>query len=271
MPGLELAPAPQRILILGGTTEGSALAGALIERFGGRVDVTTSLAGRTEKPGRIAGQVRIGGFGGAVGLQSYLTQRGVDLVIDATHPFAARITGNAVAACQRAGVPRLMLVRPPWRRHPLDRWIEVSDVEGAAAILPRAGKRAFLTLGSTEIGAFEALTDIFFLVRMIDEPHERLPLADHALITGRGPFSVFGERHLLTNYRIEVLVSKASGGAATEAKIIAAREASIPVIMIRRPVMPSGDRVDTVEDAVTWVARMLDPPTRAKKPARGPG
>lgn len=270
MPALDLAPAPKRILILGGTTEAAVLANALIERFGPSIDVTTSLAGRTERPGRIAGLVRIGGFGGAEGLSRHLTERQVDLLIDATHPFAARISANAAEAAAESKVPRLMLVRPPWRRHALDRWIEVSDIEGAVAVLPRAGTRAFLTLGSTEIPAFAELAQIFFLVRMIDEPKTPLPLADHLLITGRGPFSVFGERHLLKQHQIEVLVSKASGGSATEAKIIAARESSLPVIMIRRPFLPTGDRVETAEDAVTWVVRKLEPPTRAKKAVKRP-
>lgn len=243
-----------RILILGGTAEGRELAQSIADRFGAEVDIINSLAGRTETPGALAGTVRIGGFAGAEGLSAYLQDQAIDLLIDATHPFAARISANAAEAADQAGIPRLMLIRPPWPRHPLDRWIEVNDVTSAARVLPRAGRRAFLTLGSGEIDAFSALTDLFFLVRTVDEPKSPLPLTDYQLTTGKGPFTLAAERHLLAHHRIDVLVSKASGGKATEAKLIAAREASLPIIMITRPLPPPGERVDTVDEAIAWLA-----------------
>src|ERR1700722_14387407 len=244
---------PHHLLILGGTAEAAALAQAAIDSFDDRLAVTTSLAGRTEQPGPLAGAVRIGGFGGPSGLTSFIDAQSIDLLIDATHPFADQMARHAREAAEAAQIPRLMLIRPAWRRHPLDRWIEVGDIAGAAAVLPRAGRRVFLTVGPGELDAFTHLADHFFLVRTIDPPRESPPLADHALVLGRGPFTVAGERQLMRRHAIDALVAKASGGAATEAKIIAARELSIPVVMVRRPLPERGERVDTVEAAVIWI------------------
>ena len=248
---------PHHLLILGGTAEAAALAHAAIAHFDDRLAVTTSLAGRTEQPGPLPGAVRIGGFGGPAGLKSFIDAQAVDLLVDATHPFADQMARHAREAAEAAQIPRLMLIRPPWRRHPLDRWIEVGDVPGAATAVPRAGRRVFLTVGSSELEPFARLDDRFFLVRMIDPPRESLPLGDHEIVLGRGPFTVAGERQLMRRHAIDVVVSKASGGAATEAKIVAARELSIPVVMVRRPLPERGERVDTVEAAVIWLRRRL--------------
>jgi len=252
-----MPPRPHHLLILGGTAEAAALAHAAIEGFGDRLAVTTSLAGRTEQPGPLPGAVRIGGFGGAAGLKSFIDAQAVDLLIDATHPFADQMARHAREAADAAAVPRLVLIRPAWRRHPLDRWIEVGDVAGAAAVVPRAGRRVFLTVGASELEAFAGLTDRFFLVRMIDPPRESPPLVDHELVLGRGPFTVAGERQLMRRHAIDALVAKASGGVATEAKIIAARELSLPVVMVRRPLPERGERVDTVDAAVIWIRRRM--------------
>jgi precorrin-6A/cobalt-precorrin-6A reductase len=245
---------PQRLLILGGTGEAASLARAVAARFGETIELTTSLAGRTSRPGPLPGLVRIGGFGGAAGLAAFLKEHAIDRVIDATHPFAAEISASARQACDHIGVRRLMLVRPPWRRHPLDRWIEVDSIEGAAAIVSRVGRRAWLTLGASAIPAFAPVADVRFLVRLVDRPRDALPLWLHQLVIGRGPFSLAEERHLLQRHAIEVLVCKASGGAATEAKLIAARELSLPVIMVRRPPSEPGRSVDTVDAALDWLA-----------------
>ena len=246
--------APCRVLLLGGTGEAAALARAVSEGRAGRIALTTSLAGRTERPVAVPGDVRIGGFGGTAGLALYLRERAIDVLVDATHPFADRISAHARLACASAGVRRLMLLRPPWQRHPLDRWIEIDGLAGAAAIVGKLGRRAWLTVGASEIAAFSAVTDVRFLVRLIARPQQALPLKFHQLVLGRGPFTLVEERHLIARHAIDVLVSKASGGAATEPKLVAAREASIPVLMVRRPPPEPGEAVGSVEAALAWLA-----------------
>lgn len=245
---------PNRLLILGGTAEAVALARGVAERFGNRLEMTTALAGRTEQPGPLPGNLRIGGFGGAAGLAAYLAEAAVDLLIDATHPFADSIARHARLAAEQAGVPRLVLERPPWRRHPLDRWIEVEDFSGAAAAVARVGRRCFLTVGASELGAFAGLSRVHFVVRLIDPPKQALPFASCEVVLGRGPFTLAGEHELLRRHGIDVLAAKASGGAATEAKVIAARELGLPVVMLRRPKPEPGRRVGTVEAALAWIA-----------------
>ena len=249
-----------RLLILGGTGEAVALARGVFARFGEAIDVTTALAGRTRHPGPIPGMVRIGGFGGAPGLSDYLAGQRIDRLIDATHPFAAEISRAARLACDMLGVPRLLLLRPAWRRHPLDRWIEVDSIEAAAQIVGRVGRRAFLTVGASEIAAFAPATGVRFVVRLIDPPRERLPLRFHEVVLGRGPFALTEERHLLQRHAVDVLVCKASGGAATEAKLVAARELSLPVIMVRRPPVERGLSVDNIEAALDWLAGLNEQP-----------
>src|SRR6266853_5827219 len=241
--------APCRVLLLGGTGEAADLARLIPGRFGDDVVITTSLAGRTERPMRIPGDVRIGGFGGVEGLTAYLRDHAVDLVLDATHPFADQVSAHARLACEATAVDRVMLVRPMWRRDPLDRWIEVADLAAAAAIVANVGRRAWLTIGVSEIGAFADVADVWFLVRSIHAPSNPLPLKLHEILIGRGPFGLLEEQHVLQRHAIDVLVCKASGGAATEAKLVAAREADLPVIMVRRPALEPGAAVVSVEPA----------------------
>jgi len=248
------AGAARHLLILGGTGEAARLARGAVARFGEQMAVTSALAGRTRHPGPLAGEVRIGGFGGSVGLARYLVEREVDRLIDATHPFAATISRAARLAAERAGVKRLLLRRPPWARHPLDRWIEVDSIEAAARVVGRVGRRAWLTVGAGAVAAFAASEGVCFVVRLIDPPREALPLRTHEVVLGRGPFSLAEERHLLQRHAIDVVVSKASGGAATEAKLTAARELGLPVVMVRRPPPEPGPAVETVEAALDWLA-----------------
>lgn len=239
-----------RILILGGTTEAAGLARALSGR-----DVITSLAGRTESPAALPGRVRVGGFGGAPGLADYLRAEAIDRVIDATHPFAARISANAAQACAATGVPRLMLVRPAWPRRPDDLWHPVATVDEAARRLPSLGRRAFLTVGIGESGAFATVAGVHFVVRLIAP--RMLPLADYQVVAGKGPFDPAAETALLRSHRIDVMVTKHSGGAATYGKIAAARELGLPVLMVARPPMPEGAAVDSVAAATEWLRQRV--------------
>ena len=244
-----------RLLILGGTGEALALA-EHAQRLPG-LQVTTALAGRTTRPMPPQGELRSGGFGGGGGLAAYLEEASIDLVVDATHPFAAQISRHAAAACAQTGRPLLMLVRPPWEKAPGDRWIEVDTVGAAAAALAGMVRRTFLAVGRQELAAFTALEDHWFLVRVIEPPANGLPLRDYALVAARGPFSVASETRLMREHRIEALVSKNSGGAASYAKIAAARELGLTVVMVRRPSLPEGERVADVHGAMAWIASQL--------------
>jgi precorrin-6A/cobalt-precorrin-6A reductase len=253
-------PGPDRaahLLILGGTGEAAALAAAVLARFGSGVTVTTSLAGRTTQPKMPAGAVRSGGFGGVAALAAYLAAERVMAVIDATHPFAAQISAQAVAACAASGVKRLRLDRPAWPRHPGDRWIEVDDVRAAAAALPALGRRAFLTIGGRGLEAFAALPGMHFLVRLVEAPPQPLPLASAELLLGRGPFTLAEERLIMERHWIDMLVTKASGGTATAAKLDAARERKLPVVMLRRPAPPPGPHVTGIAAALDWLDETL--------------
>jgi precorrin-6A/cobalt-precorrin-6A reductase len=239
-----------RLLILAGTAEAAALAGACAARRD--IALICSLAGRTRDPTPLPGELRIGGFGGVEGLMEFLERRAIDRVIDATHPFAAQMSRHAEAACRRAGVPRLRLLRPLWRSQPGDRWIEVSRLSEAAARLPGLGRRALLTVGQKDLEAFAGLRDIWLLIRSI-EPPERLPTGSSLWLGARGPFTLEGELTLMREHRIDVLVTKASGGEAIYAKLAAARALGLPVLMVRRPEPPPGPVVQSVAEALAWL------------------
>jgi precorrin-6A/cobalt-precorrin-6A reductase len=250
--------AKRTLLILGGTSEGRQLAERAIGEFGDRLNVISSLAGRTADPVPVAGSVRQGGFGGAAGLAEYLRENGVSILVDATHPFADQISRNAAEAAAATGVKRLAIVRPPWRAQPGDRWIEVPEAAAAADAVRSLGTRIWLTLGTADIEAFAALTEHWFLVRRVDPPPEPLPLRQSEVLLARGPFALSDERRILAEHRIEAIVSRASGGAATAAKLDAAREAGIPVVMIARPPSPAPPIVPTVDAAMIWLRERLD-------------
>jgi precorrin-6A/cobalt-precorrin-6A reductase len=178
-------------------------------------------------------------------------------LIDATHPFAAVISRNAAAAATAANVPRLIFVRPPWQQQPGDRWVEVDDAPAAAAALEALGRRVWLTLGARDSEAFSRLSDRWFLVRRVEPPAEPLPLANYELLLARGPFRLEDERRLIAEHRLDVVVSRASGGSATAAKLQAAREAGLPVVMIRRPPLPPGPSAGSLDEAVAWLRAQL--------------
>jgi precorrin-6A/cobalt-precorrin-6A reductase len=246
----------RHVLLLGGTTEARELAAALVARPG--VRVTSSLAGRVSRPGALEGDVRIGGFGGADGLAVWLREQGVDAVVDATHPFAAGITANAARAATATGRPLVVLRRPGWQPRPGDRWHTVASLEEAADVLPGLGRRAFLTTGRLGLAAFARLTALHFVVRSVEPPEPPMP-PDVELVLARGPFTVTDELALLREHRVDVVVTKDSGGAATGAKLTAARELGLPVVVVRRPPLPEG--VASVPDVAGVLERLgLDRP-----------
>lgn len=243
---------PLEVLLLGGTSEARAAAGRLAADPG--IAVTLSLAGRTASPPAPDGPValRVGGFGGADGLAAALVAEGYDLVVDATHPFAATMGRNAAAAAARAGVPILRLERPAWVPEPGDRWHRVPDLAAAAAALP-AGRLCFLTVGAESLAPFAARPDVPFLVRSIEAPTVRLANARH--VRARGPFEEAAERAFMAENGVERLVTKNAGGAATAAKLAAARALGVPVVMVERPPRPPADVAD-VEALVARVAAL---------------
>jgi precorrin-6A/cobalt-precorrin-6A reductase len=245
----------RKVLVLGGTTEGREVAAALaVDR---EVEVITSLAGRVRDVRLPRGEVRIGGFGGVEGLSAWLTEQRIDALIDATHPFAAAITEHAAAAAAATGVPAIHLRRPGWTERAGDRWRRVADLPGAAAaVAESAAGRVLLTIGRQGVSAFAGLDRPWFLIRCIDPPAGPLP-PRHDILTARGPFDLAGERALLADRGIELMVTKDSGGAATAAKLTAAREAGIGVVVVDRPPPPAGaTAVESVAAALAWLASL---------------
>jgi precorrin-6A/cobalt-precorrin-6A reductase len=243
------------VLILGGTTEARRLAAELAD--GPALSVTSSLAGRVAEPRLPAGQVRIGGFGGTEGMARWLREHQVDALIDATHPFADTISLHAARAAAAVHVPLLALRRPGWVAGPGDRWHPAASLAEAARLLPALGERIFLTTGRMGLAAFAHLSGQWFLVRSVDAPEPPVP-PRMEVILDRGPFTLDGEAGLLRRHRIDVLVTKDSGGRATAAKLTAAREAGIPVVVVRRPPAPEDVAVaaDPAE-AIGWLRTTL--------------
>ena len=236
------------VLVLGGTAEARELAAAL---DGAGVRVISSLAGRVANPRLPAGEVRVGGFGGPGALTRWLREHAVRAVVDATHPFAERISASAARACPAAGVPLLRLERPGWTPRPGDDWRRVADLQAAAALAPRLGARALLTTGRQGIAAFAGVDRVWFLVRCVEPPGPPLP-PRHELILDRGPYTLAGELALIESHRIDLVITKDSGGALTEAKLDAARERRLPVIVVDRPPRPAVETVATVGEALAW-------------------
>lgn len=238
----------RRVLILGGTAEARALAAELVNRG---VRVVSSLAGRVTDPRLPVGEVREGGFGGPDGLAAWVRAEGVDAVVDATHPFAARMTASAAEVAERTGVPLLVLRRPGWREEPGDTWRRVPGLAQAAELLG-SGDRVFLTTGRRSLPVFSGVSGAWFLARSVDPPEPPVPANVHVIL-GRGPYTVEGELALIREHRLGVLVTKDSGGAMTTAKLVAGRTAGLQVIMVDRPPLPPGLRcADSVAEAADW-------------------
>ncbi|MBL8833664.1 MAG: cobalt-precorrin-6A reductase [Rhodospirillales bacterium] len=240
-----------RVLVLGGTQEARVLADALVA---GGIDAILSLAGRTSAPAASAARARSGGFGGAEGLAAYLRAESIAACIDATHPFAARMSANTVAACTAAGVPRLAVLRPEWTPVDGDRWIFVDDAAKAARLLPAMGRRIFVAFADG-LAPFAAL-DLDFLVRRAEPgPAEGLPGAE--VLVQRGPFARDAERALFAARKIDAIVAKASGGDGARAKLDAARNLGLPVVLLRRPTPPPGPYAGGTNEALGWVRATL--------------
>jgi precorrin-6A/cobalt-precorrin-6A reductase len=241
-----------RVLLLGGTTEAAEMARTLAKAG---VNAVYSYAGRT---GALAPQllpVRVGGFGGVTGLVDYLRAEAITHLVDATHPFAAQISRNAVEACAEAGLPLIALERQPWQAGAGDRWTHVRDVAGAVPVLGDAPRRVFLAIGRQTLDAFAGAPQHHYLLRLVDPPDGPLPLPRAEAVIARGPFTVDGDRALLKDHRIEIVVAKNAGGTGAEAKLIAACELGLPVVLIDRPKVPDRRVARTVDEVLAWLGR----------------
>ncbi|MEL0437043.1 cobalt-precorrin-6A reductase [Phycobacter sp. K97] len=239
-----------RILLLGGTTEASRLAVALAEAG---LDAVFSYAGRTARPVPQPLPLRVGGFGGVDGLAGFLRKEGITHVVDATHPFAAQMSTNAVEACAREGVALCASERAPWQASSGDRWTHVVGLEEAVAALPDQGARVFLAIGKQNLAAFAGKPANHYLLRLVDPPDAPLPLPSTSVEIARGPFDAAGDRALMQAHGITHVVSKNAGGSGAEAKLQAARDLGLPVIMIARPKVPERKVLATVEEVMDWL------------------
>lgn len=245
-----------RILVLGGTTEASRLAKALAERP--EIAATLSLAGRTADPAAQPIPTRIGGFGGVEGLAAYLRDHAIEALVDATHPFAARISRNAAEAARATGTPIVAFVRSAWTRERGDDWREVETLDAAASAIGEAPRRVLLTSGRLGLESFTVAPQHHYVIRTIDppEPDVLARLPDHVLLFDRGPFDLAAERALMERERIEVVVTKNSGGAATRPKIVAARELGLPVVIQQPPTRPDVPRVHDLDGVFAFLNRV---------------
>jgi precorrin-6A/cobalt-precorrin-6A reductase len=239
-----------RALILGGTGDANQLAAALARA---NIDAIYSYAGRTQIPLGHALPTRIGGFGGANGLADFIREARITHVIDATHPFAAEMSRHAVEASKIASVPLIALERAPWTQAAGDRWTDVRDIDAAVSALPDLQTRVFLAIGRQHLAPFAGRPQHAYLLRFVDAPGEMLPLPDAEVIVSRGPFTREGDLDLMRTRHIELLVARNSGGAGARAKIDAARELGLPIIMIARPDLPERPRADSVEEVLAWL------------------
>lgn len=238
------------VLILGGTTEANALAAALAQQT---IPATFSYAGRTRHPKVQPLPTRIGGFGGAEGLMTYIEQHHISHVVDATHPFAAQMSLNAWQATQATQTPLIALTRPPWQPQPGDQWQCVADLDAALTALKGPAERVFIATGRQHLAAFAAHPQHRYWVRLVDTPTEPLPLPDVVPIIDRGPFTHEGDLALLRQYQIQRLVCKNAGGQGASAKLSAARQLSLPVVMINRPALPPRPEVHQLEAVLDWL------------------
>ncbi|HWU01456.1 MAG TPA: cobalt-precorrin-6A reductase [Novosphingobium sp.] len=240
-----------KVLVLGGTTEASALARLLATQG---VDAMLSYAGRTQNPLAQPVPVRVGGFGGAEGLAGYLRENGVTHLVDATHPFAATMSANAMIAARLAGVAHIALTRPAWQPAQHDRWTCVGDIPAAVAALCGPARRVFLALGRMHVAEFAVQPQHHYTLRFVDQPDALPILPRHSLIVDRGPFTLAGDRALLQAQAIDLIVCKNAGGTGAAAKLAVARELGLPVLMIDRPRLPERREVHEPAEVLEWLA-----------------
>lgn len=217
------------------------------------VDAVFSYAGRVTSPKAQPLPTRVGGFGDVAGLVQYLQEHNISHVVDATHPFAAQMSWNAFEACQQAGTELIALTRPAWRAQAGDQWRHVAGIDGAVAALVGDPKRVLLALGKLNVPAFSEQPQHHYVLRLVDQPDEKPALPNHTVVVARGPFDVAGDRALMQEHGIELVVCKNAGGVGAEAKLTAARELGVPVIMIDRPNLPPRSEVATVDAVLEWV------------------
>jgi len=238
------------ILVLGGTIEASRLV-ALLAQDG--LATTLSYAGRVERPKPQPVPVRIGGFGGAAGLADYLHSHKVTHLVDATHPFAAQISTNAVRAAKQTNTPLLALTRPAWQPQAGDSWHSVADIPAAVAALSPPPRRILLALGRMHLAAFAAQPQHHYVLRLVDPPQTPPPLPDHHILLDRGPFTAPADEALLRAHQIDMIICKNAGGSGAEAKLIAARALGLPVLMITRPALPPRRETHDLQTVLDWI------------------
>ncbi|MCI4592076.1 cobalt-precorrin-6A reductase [Sphingobium sp. BYY-5] len=248
--------ATPNILLLGGTTEASTLARLLAERG---MTATFSYAGRTENPRPQPLPLRIGGFGGVRGLVDYLRAHRFTHLVDATHPFAATMSAHAVEAARATGIAHVALTRAPWSPTSGDRWTHVLDIPAAVAALAGPARRVMLALGRQHVEAFAAQPQHHYVLRFVDAPDMPPALPDHRLIVDRGPYTVEGDSRLIQDHAVDIIVSKNSGGDGAAAKLAAARQLDLPVLMIDRPALPDRTEFYRPEDVLDWIGHGTSP------------
>ncbi|CUH88023.1 Precorrin-6A reductase [Phaeobacter sp. CECT 5382] len=244
-----------RTLLLGGTTEATRLARALAEAG---ADAVFSYAGRTHSPVAQPLPTRVGGFGGVAGFVDYLRAEAITHVVDATHPFAAQMSRNVIAACDATGVPLCAFERPAWQAAEGDRWIHVADMASAVAALPETPMRVFLAIGKQNLNVFAVKPQHHYLLRLVDAPETELPLPDCAVELARGPFDLAGDLELLRHHRITHIVAKNAGGTGAMAKLTAARKLDLPIVMINRPELPTRQVLGDLAEVMAWLFHASD-------------
>lgn len=246
-----------RLLVLGGTELANRFVASVREAHPD-LEIILSLAGRTRDPKLPDCAIRVGGFGGAEGLAEYLKAEDIAALVDATHPYAAQISAHAAEAAKAASVPCLHLVRPDWVAEPDDAWHRVeSNGDAARRLVQLSAERpltVFLSIGRQELAPYKALGNCTFVVRAVEPPDAGDLPPGAELVLARGPFPEADEIAFLKHRGVDIVVSKNSGGTATYGKIAAARALGLPVVMVERPALPTGEVVGTVEEAVDWIS-----------------